>query len=540
MKIIRNIAIVLVLLVVLFAFWLLARMRGPYQDYEIDFTLPDPAAAASPGQLEVGVAMRDISPDFANYDAWEDTNNNGKFDPGTDTYEDRNGNGRFDGVWIAGFDTNRPAKGKHDSQWVRAIAFRNNGVTVVMATIDSIGIYHNDYLDIRHTIDSSLGISHIMFSATHCHEVADTMKIWSFWKRIRGLDVPVWGYNEAYMANIKRLAKEAIEEAVNNLQPADMYCIAQPLEPQGFVEDTRQPEVMDNTMYLMRFTKPGTEQTIATFVNWGNHPETLGGDNSILTSDFPHFLREGLEKGVPEPSGVQGFGGMCLYFQGQIGGLMTQLHVEVPHRDGVRKFKEDTFEKAESLGYNLAIVAANALRSDRVWKNENPLVAVTARTAKAPMTGQYKWAIMLGLLHEGYFFGSRAKTEVNVIRIGGVTMLTIPGEIYPEIVEGGIQAKPGNDFGLDIPLEMPPLRTAMGNRMNFVVGLANDEIGYIIPKSQWDAEAPYVYNNKDQYGEENSPGPDVAFMLHQEAKALLDRMNQAFPPQAVDVASVGN
>ena len=66
-------------------------------------------------------------------------------------------------------------------------------------------------------------------------------------------------------------------------------------------------------MYLWRFTKPNApDETIATFVNWGNHPESLGGDNPLLTSDFAHYLREGLEKGVPEPKGVKGFG--CLLY----------------------------------------------------------------------------------------------------------------------------------------------------------------------------------------------------------------------------------
>jgi len=69
----------------------------------------------------------------------------------------------------------------------------------------------------------------------------------------------------------------------------------------------------------------------------------------------------------------------------------------------------------------------------------------------------------------------------------------------------------------------------MAARQNLVVGLANDEIGYIIPKSQWDAEAPFVYNGKDQYGEENSPGPDVAFAWYSVAKELLNRMYQAHP-----------
>jgi hypothetical protein len=88
-------------------------------------------------------------------------------------------------------------------------------------------------------------------------------------------------------------------------------------------------------------------------------------------------------------------------------------------------------------------------------------VAFAAKTALAPMQGQYKWAIMLGLIHEGYHWGSTANTELNVIRVGDVVALTIPGEIYPELVDGGIVALPGNDFNLSAPAETPPLRTFM-------------------------------------------------------------------------------
>jgi hypothetical protein len=47
-----------------------------------------------------------------------------------------------------------------------------------------------------------------------------------------------------------------------------------------------------------------------------------------------------------------------------------------------------------------------------------------------------------------------------------------------------------------------------------IVGLANDEVGYIIPKRQWDEKPPYCYGrSKPQYGEENSVGPDAAPVL---------------------------
>jgi len=215
-----------------------------------------------------------------------------------------------------------------------------------------------------------------------------------------------------------------------------------------------------------------------------------------------------------------------------IGGVMTQLHTTVPHRDGQQQFEDETFEKAEALGQNLAIVACRALRSDLVWKNENPQLAVAAKTFMAPMSGQYKYAIMLGLMHEGYYRGGKAKTEVNVIRVGDALVLSVPGEIYPEIVQGGIDCLPGRDFEIPI-VETPPLRTEMEKnaRMALVVGLANDEIGYIIPKTQWDAQEPWVYG-KDQYGEENSGGPEVAPALYGAATELLQKMNAAFPAPA--------
>jgi hypothetical protein len=43
------------------------------------------------------------------------------------------------------------------------------------------------------------------------------------------------------------------------------------------------------------------------------------------------------------------------------------------------------------------------------------------------------------------------------------------------------------------------------------LGLANDELGYIIPRRQWDQSPPYAYDREtSQYGEINSCGPQIA------------------------------
>ena len=110
------------------------------------------------------------------------------------------------------------------------------------------------------------------------------------------------------------------------------------------------------------------------------------------------------------------------------------------------------------------------------------------------------------------YFNTR--TEVGAIRIGPAMFLSIPGEIYPEIVFGGVEAPEGGDFDIQ-PIETPPIQNFIKDQYKFYLGLSNDEIGYIIPKSEWDIEKPYLYNDEgDTYGEENSLGPKTAPLIY--------------------------
>jgi len=54
----------------------------------------------------------------------------------------------------------------------------------------------------------------------------------------------------------------------------------------------------------------------------------------------------------------------------------------------------------------------------------------------------------------------------------------------------------------------------MAGRERFVLGLCNDELGYIIPMSEWDEQPPFAYGRTGpQYGEINSTGPRTAPLL---------------------------
>lgn len=66
----------------------------------------------------------------------------------------------------------------------------------------------------------------------------------------------------------------------------------------------------------------------------------------------------------------------------------------------------------------------------------------------------------------------------------------------------------------------------MKGDINFVIGLANDEVGYIMPKTHWDEKPPYTYDEKEpMYGEVNSLGPETGPELHKQISILIDRMS---------------
>ncbi len=510
----------LILCLVAVAIFVRVRMHGPYRSYRVDMQWTSAHDPGTNEPLYVGAAMRDITPDLSQYDSWTDADGNNKFEPKKgDTYEDRNGNGDFDFVWLAGFSSKRPAKGVNDPIGTRALAMRHGERTLVLVTIDSIGMTHERFIKVRKSIDyQKHGVDHIVFSATHTHNAPDTMGIWSYHR------LPLLR-DEKYIESVLEKTREAVLDAVSQLAPADGFYAETHVDAVGYVRDSRKPEVYDHLLGVMRFNKRGTDETIATMVCWGNHPEAMGGSFPMISSDFAHYWREGVENGVPEPNGKPGIGGLCLYFQGPVGGLMTPLRVHVPDRDGLTIHEEDGIGKAKALGENLAIRTLELLNGPESKPFRDHRLAVAAKSIFVPISGSFKYPMMLGVIHPGWYDG-KARTEVSALRIGDVEILTNPGEIYPEIVDGGVESPEGADFP-GKPIESPPLRPQMKGGLNLVMGLANDEIGYILPKTQWDVKAPYTYGkDKAPYGEIVSGGPETGPVIYRESVAILKDLHQ--------------
>ena len=161
-----------------------------------------PVARAAKRGLKVGVAAVPITP-FGPNPEWDgtitqsgvwgekftDTNHNGRWDPG-EPFEDDPVNdaldpsskGKYDGIYLAGFGNNRPATGKHDDLWARAVVLEYGDTRIAIVAIDLIGYYSNaNYYgigEIKKLVDPKLGVSEILIASTHNHEAPDTIGAW--------------------------------------------------------------------------------------------------------------------------------------------------------------------------------------------------------------------------------------------------------------------------------------------------------------------------------------------------------------------------
>lgn len=415
-------------------------------------------------------------------------------------------------VYMAGFDQDRKATGVHDDLWARAVAVSDGRQKIAIVTVDLIGVFHADVLTARELLQQKAPGAVLIVTSTHGHEGPDTLGLWGPGRLSSGVD-------PQYLDRVRRTIVETAAEALGRLKPARLV-LGKTRTP-GLIEDGRLPKVVDDTLVAMQAVGEDGA-TLGTVVNWSSHPEALGGKNTLVTSDFPHYLRARLEERL---------GGTCVFLVGSIGGLMTPLGLKLTGADG-RPVPADSFALAQAVGERAADAALEALKAGRASSSS----ALEHRSAAVfvPLENRiFRLAMFLGVLDRQVFsngrpattvFGDDLRTEIGYLRLGDAEALLVPAEIYPELVLGGIQdpQDPGADFR-DAPRERA-LSTLLTSEFKLVVGLANDEIGYVIPRSQWDAKAPFAYGRKeDQYGEINSVGPSAAAKLAEAFARLLSR-----------------
>ena len=464
--------------------------RDRLPGYALDLTLDGQASFAQPRPLRVGFARVKINPDLS--------------DPRRPVY-------------LAGFSQNRKATAIHDDLWAIACVLDDGYARLGIVALDAIGFFHDDVVRVRRRLAAEWKLDYTVVCSTHNHSTPDLMGLWGPHPLRTGVD-------SRYQEQVIGACVTALGGAVSNLQPARLAVHEIPCPTEGLVADSREPRVFDPDIRVLHFVHATHDHTLGTVVGWANHPETPWSKNTEITSDFCGVLRDALEHGVTHDGQAlaRGLGGVHLYLNGAIGGLMTTspgVTVRDPYLG--RDFQKPSHDKSRAVGHQLASRILPRLVSPAAAFTSSAPLTIRARTIEVPLANHlYLAAGFLGILDRGYVRWRTLRTEVALLGVGEASMACVPGELYPEIANGGVEKPPGGDFAI-APVEVPPLRELMPGRVKFLIGLANDEIGYLLPKTQWDRQPPYTYESKHApYGEINSCGPGAAGRVHAALAAL--------------------
>lgn len=439
-------------------------------------------------------------------------------------------------IYMSGYGaTGRRPADVHDPLHARILVLSEGGKTVAIVGLDLLGYTRNDTEDLRRLSGFDGPDKYLFISATHQHAGPDTLGLWGPLPGISGV-------NKRYHREIKEKVAAGLREVLGRLEPVVLEGSVKPIDPSGICKDLRNPTVIDPDLGVARFLGKGGK-TVATVVNYSCHPEVLGKTNLLITADFPAPLCDDVEEAL---------GGTCVFLPGSIGGLLSP------------DSKRDDFFETHRIGAALAklVVAqakAPAVRAQKAavsWKSEILLVPVENPRYLAFLPaltfghqlktkegkGLADWrAYPMALMHIAGLLKPEKRpwveTEVSLVDVGPLRLLGIPAEIFPELVIGGYDGRYKFNWPLIDPKNPDPpdlskapkgpyLKELMGRPLRFVVGLANDEIGYLVPE--------YDFKRKDNvtllprlpghhYEETNSIGKSATGLVVEAAKRLVSR-----------------
>jgi len=375
-------------------------------------------------------------------------------------------------VYLAGFGQNRVAQGIHDDLYIRALALTLGETRLVLAALDLLGLSRAHCLEVEQRVNQVVPGSRVILACTHTHHAPDPIGLW-------GPDQTTSGVDTAYIAAVKDKAVSAISAALRETQPAHLRAVS--VRAPGVAKNARDPQIVDDELTCLQLCAPDTGKILTTMLIFPCHPEALWEMNPLITSDYPYSLRREIEAVTGAP---------CLFFSGALGGMMTP------------DVKDHSFEEAEAMGKTLAQAALKALAGAQVGAVEK--LEHACREYAIPMTNPlFAMAMEAGLLADALTGAGEIVTEANLLKIGPAWLATVPGELLPKL---GLETK-------------ARLRAA-GAGVPAVIGLANDELGYILPQEEF-VYPENPFEPGDHYEETMSIGPEAGPRL-MEAMRRLD------------------
>lgn len=378
---------------------------------------------------------------------------------------------------MGNFRDDYAARGVHDPLFARAMVFEDAaGSRAAILSLDICMLDRANVAHLRARVREHCGLpgENLLVAATHTHSGPAPLRLGSLPK-----------CDDAEIARFLDRAAEAVPAALKDLQESDLLAGS---ATEGRLSFNRRLLAKDGKTH-MNWEKPAPASIVralgptdpelrvlavargwrplAAAVNFGLHPAILAGDNWMYSADYPGYMAEALER-LCGPSFFTAFWNGCCG--------------NVNHLDYTDPLQGRGFKEAQRIGYAVAVAARQAIdsavpagagpvtvSSERVELKRLPVSDEQARWSRAVLSRGNKAPGQVDGLPDEYYAASLLPmyekqhipdaAEVMAIRLGGVGIVGLPGEVFCE-------------YGMEIKKHSPAAHT-------FVVELANDAIGYL-------------------------------------------------------------
>jgi len=347
-----------------------------------------------------------------------------------------------------GFGPVRLSTGVSRPIYARAIAISRGEQTVVFCAIDTQGhsiAYQGadapyGSADIRRRVSKDTGIPEraIIIASTHDHAGPDDIGVWG-------------GLPPEYLNFVAAETVAAIESALRGQRPASLYSGEIDTAPSHLLKTILAGYPLDTKLRVL-FAKGSDGAPIATLINFSAHVTALGGDNTLITPDWPASVVEAVEKANP--------GSTALVMVASVGRTHPDLNAI-----GARGPSA-----AENYGATVGRIALEA--EARAVKIDGP-IASTETILEEPIENRVLASLMtngkagvdrvMRSDREPYMAADKSKirTVVGAVRIGTLFFAAVPGESFPET-----------------QITMEARVSAQGH---YLFSLAEDQLGYDPP-----------------------------------------------------------
>lgn len=408
-----------------------------------------------------------------------------------------------------------------DDLSVRTVALSDNSGrgTAVFACIDSYGLSLSDVRELRTSLEAYAkenNINSITLSVLHQHSAVDTFgmngNIWEMVftnpaKNIFGMNT-VNGKDEKYMDNLFRKCTESIKAATEGMTEGRLF--EGEADAGKYIYDKRQPYVMDESFTRLRFVpENGGKETW--IVTTAIHCVGNGAAGTAVTGDYPYYMEQEIKDTA----------NLMVVLGAELGTTQNNTSKTNPEYDSAKTDFELIAGYGRAIARDILAISEeteiepifNIRYKEMYVPVENPILLFAAKC------GAFDNIVRRNGLKYNLL------TEIGYMELGeNLAFAIVPGELAPELAYGGTLsgdvAWSGKDW--EYPSMEEIVKTNRGeNKKLLVLGLANDQIGYIVPDNDY---MPMIHEDSKSL-EFVSLGKNTASKLVTEFGALVAGLN---------------